>query len=154
MKLHTKSVRKGDLSAPVLAVIVTIGVIAAGLTIMAWFWWFAPQAGRMGALVITGASFVCNKLDDNGNGCVNGTIIVSMKNIGNQDVTVSGIITPYFTANLGSQNITIAPGATATVSNTVTCDPHIPASALSVEGTLVSDAGNYRFTASIVWPAG
>jgi hypothetical protein len=28
---------RGDLSAPVLAIIVTIGVIAAGLVLLAWF---------------------------------------------------------------------------------------------------------------------
>jgi len=38
---------RGDLSAPVLAIIVTIGIIAAGLVLLAWFWWFAPQAGKI-----------------------------------------------------------------------------------------------------------
>ena len=38
---------RGDLSAPVLAILVTIGIIAAGLVLLAWFWWFAPQAGKL-----------------------------------------------------------------------------------------------------------
>jgi len=43
-----RRLHRGDLSAPVLAIIVTIGIIAAGLVLMAWFWWFAPQAGKTG----------------------------------------------------------------------------------------------------------
>jgi len=45
---------RGDLSAPVLAILVTIGIIAAGLVLLAWFWWFAPQAGKTGVLQIIG----------------------------------------------------------------------------------------------------
>jgi len=48
-----RRLHRGDLSAPVLAIIVTIGIIAAGLVLMAWFWWFAPQAGKAGVLTDT-----------------------------------------------------------------------------------------------------
>ncbi|MEM1761496.1 MAG: hypothetical protein QW043_02845, partial [Desulfurococcaceae archaeon] len=61
---------RGDLSAPVLAIIVTIGIIAAGLVLLAWFWWFAPQAGRAGVLQVLGMpTFICEELDNGGN-CV------------------------------------------------------------------------------------
>jgi len=51
--MKTKTMR-GDLSALVLAILVTIGIIAAGLVLLAWFWWFAPQAGKTGVLQIIG----------------------------------------------------------------------------------------------------
>jgi len=83
-----RRLHRGDLSAPVLAIIVTIGVIAAGLVLMAWFWWFAPQAGKTGALQILGTpSIVKEKID----GTDHWVAYISVRNAGNERITVIGV---------------------------------------------------------------
>jgi hypothetical protein len=82
-----RRLHRGDLSAPVLAIIVTIGVIAAGLVLMAWFWWFAPQAGKAGVLQILGTPSIV----------WNGTAklwvtYISVRNTGNDPITVTGVV--------------------------------------------------------------
>jgi hypothetical protein len=90
LRKSTVILRKGDLSAPVLAIIVTIGLIAAGLVLLAWFWWFAPQAGKTGALQVVGQpAILCNftktpKLYSN--------ITISVKNVGSTNITIYRII--------------------------------------------------------------
>lgn len=79
---------RGDLSAPVLAIIVTIGLISAGLILLAWFWWFAPQAGKSGVLVVTGQPTII---------CTTGSakeshVYISVKNIGNSPVTIEQVV--------------------------------------------------------------
>lgn len=79
---------RGDLSAPVLAIIVTIGLISAGLILLAWFWWFAPQAGKSGVLVVTGQPTII---------CTTGSAkeshaYISVKNIGNSPVTIEQVV--------------------------------------------------------------
>jgi hypothetical protein len=83
-----RRLHRGDLSAPVLAIIVTIGVIAAGLVLMAWFWWFAPQAGKAGVLQILGTPSIDKET-------IAGTeywvAYISVKNTGNEPVTINGV---------------------------------------------------------------
>ncbi len=79
---------RGDLSAPVLAIIVTIGLISAGLILLAWFWWFAPQAGKSGVLVVTGQPTII---------CTTGSakeshVYISVKNIGNSPATIEQVV--------------------------------------------------------------
>jgi len=79
-----RRLHRGDLSAPVLAIIVTIGIIAAGLVLMAWFWWFAPQAGKAGTLQILGTPSIV----------WDGTkwvTYISVRNAGNEKITVIGV---------------------------------------------------------------
>jgi hypothetical protein len=80
-----RRLHRGDLSAPVLAIIVTIGIIAAGLVLMAWFWWFAPQAGKAGTLQILGTPSIVKET-------IGGTdywvAYISVRNAGNEKITV------------------------------------------------------------------
>lgn len=143
---------RGDLSAPVLAIIVTIGIIAAGLVLLAWFWWFAPQAGRAGVLQVLGMpTFICEELSADG-GCTKGTLILSVKNVGNADITIKQIVTPYFTVNPNS-TLKVTAGSPMDVSIKVNdVNRVIPAGTLAVDGAILTDLGTYSFTASIVWP--
>jgi len=80
-----RRLHRGDLSAPVLAIIVTIGVIAAGLVLMAWFWWFAPQAGKAGTLQILGTPSIV----------WDGTkwvTYISVRNVGNDPISITGVV--------------------------------------------------------------
>ncbi|MEM4671109.1 MAG: hypothetical protein QXJ84_01890 [Desulfurococcaceae archaeon] len=141
---------RGDLSAPVLAIIVTIGIIAAGLVLLAWFWWFAPQAGRAGVLQVLGMpTFICEELDDDGN-CVKGALVLSVKNVGNADVTIKQVVTPYFNSNNSSK---VVAGSSVDIRVEVnSVNRPIPPGTLAVDGAILTDLGTYSFTASIVWP--
>jgi hypothetical protein len=92
---------RGDLSAPVLAIIVTIGIIAAGLILLAWFWWFAPQAGKAGSLQILGTPVFDTTTK-------NATI--ALRNTGNDAITIyeNGVIVKGTPCTIDS--ITINPG--------------------------------------------
>jgi hypothetical protein len=77
---------RGDLSAPVLAIIVTIGIIAAGLILLAWFWWFAPTAGKAGSLQILGQPVIAP---------YNASYYlayIGVRNTGNDVITITGVI--------------------------------------------------------------
>jgi hypothetical protein len=80
-----RRLHRGDLSAPVLAIIVTVGIIAAGLVLMAWFWWFAPQAGKAGTLQILGTpSIVRNDTQ--------WVTYISVRNVGNDPITIVDVV--------------------------------------------------------------
>ena len=82
-----RRLHRGDLSAPVLAIIVTIGIIAAGLVLMAWFWWFAPQAGKAGTLQILGTPSIVWD-----NTSFRWVAYISVRNAGNDPITVTGVV--------------------------------------------------------------
>jgi hypothetical protein len=92
---------RGDLSAPVLAIIVTIGIIAAGLILLAWFWWFAPSAGKAGSLQILGTPVFDNTTK-------NATI--ALRNTGNDAITIyeNGVIVKGTACTIGET--TLKPG--------------------------------------------
>jgi hypothetical protein len=82
-----RRLHRGDLSAPVLAIIVTVGIIAAGLVLMAWFWWFAPQAGKAGTLQILGTpSIVWDNVSRQW------VAYISVRNVGNDLITIVDVV--------------------------------------------------------------
>lgn len=139
---------RGDLSAPVLAIIVTIGIIAAGLVLLAWFWWFAPQAGKTGTLVILGTP-VAYKSDTQYN------VAVSVRNTGNANVTIQGMVVEGVTCS----SITVEVGGTTRSDNKIqagesavveaTCQADF-SDKKAVNGYLITDAGTYSFTATVL----
>lgn len=146
--------RKGDLSAPILAIIVTVGLISAGLMIMAWFWWIAPRLGKTGLLMVVGTPvFVCIKVDSSTGECISGNLTLTIRNAGTAPAVITKIVTPYFTYTL---DIVIEPGR----SKDVVLGSHrkewvwnrfMPAGLLTFEGVVVSDAGTHPFMAIVLW---
>lgn len=137
--------RKGDLSAPVLAIIVTIGVIAAGLVLMSWFWWFAPTIGRTGMLMVVGQPVLVNAT--NSEKTYNLTIV--LKNVGNTDIKIEGIVVKNAQCVIRNSNV-IGPGKTVVMRNIQCRNVDIPRDEYFVEGILITDAGTYRFSANII----
>jgi hypothetical protein len=142
-----RRLHRGDLSAPVLAIIVTIGVIAAGLVLMAWFWWFAPQAGKAGVLTIIGQpALICTK---KGNTYYANYTLISVKNAGSENVTISKVVIlgTEFTPEEDSK--TVPAGSSASIKATAplntTC-PDEPA----VTGTILTNAGAYVVSFAVV----
>jgi hypothetical protein len=85
---------RGDLSAPVLAIIVTIGIIAAGLILLAWFWWFAPTAGKTGSLQILGTPVLVKENNY-------WVAYISVRNTGNDNVKILGVVVEGVTCSPG-----------------------------------------------------
>ena len=140
-----RRLHRGDLSAPVLAIIVTIGVIAAGLVLMAWFWWFAPQAGKTGVLTIIGQpALICKKTDATYDVV---SALISVKNAGSEAVTISKVVIlgTEFTPNPNSVSAGSSAFITATPTNSLTC-PTDPA----VTGTILTSAGTYVTSFAVV----
>jgi hypothetical protein len=142
-----RRLHRGDLSAPVLAIIVTIGIIAAGLVLMAWFWWFAPQAGKTGVLTIIGQpALICKKT---GATYYVEKALISVKNAGSEAVNITNVVIlgTDFTPDTGS--VTVSAGSSqhieATPSTTLDC-PTDPA----VTGTILTSAGTYVTSFAVV----
>jgi len=132
---------RGDLSAPVLAIIVTIGIIAAGLVLMAWFWWFAPTASKAGTLEIIGQPALVNST---------GKAYISVRNVGNAAVTVqeNGVI-------VNGTNCTIAPtvinpGESKVLVATCSELKNIPPDVYTVTGVIQTDSGVYTVNLAVV----
>ena len=144
-----RRLHRGDLSAPVLAIIVTIGVIAAGLVLMAWFWWFAPQAGKTGVLTIIGQPALICRYDANSQKYVVDSALISVKNAGSEDVTISKVVIlgTEFTPVTGSKTVSAGSSASikATPDTTLDC-PTDPA----VTGTILTSAGTYVTSFAVV----
>jgi len=155
MKNQLISFRKGDLSAPVLAIIVTIGIIAAGLLLMAWFWWFAPQAGKTGSLQILGTPVLyINVTTNNGEG-LKGNITISLRNTGNDPIKVeaNGVIVRGVACIISET--TLNPGESKVI--TAGCDftntnNEIPARTRTVEAIIKTDYGVFPVTLTVIWP--
>jgi hypothetical protein len=130
---------RGDLSAPVLAIIVTIGIIAAGLVLLAWFWWFAPQAGKAGSLQIIGTPAIINGTAK--------TTYISVKNIGNVNITISGVEVKG-TPCTGTFPISLGPGDSANIE--VTCSITIGPTEYTVDGVIKTDHGIYVVNLAVI----
>lgn len=139
------TLRVGDLSAPVLAIIVTIGVIAAGLVLMGWFWWFAPTVGKAGALIVVGQPVLINKtssVEEYG-------LTIVLRNIGNADVRIESIVVKDVHCSISSDKSVIGAGETVILKD-VLCRLNISSDEYVIEGIVITDAGIHRFSANIV----
>jgi hypothetical protein len=136
---------RGDLSAPVLAIIVTIGLISAGLILLAWFWWFAPEAGKSGVLVVTGQPAII---------CTAGSVkeshaYISVKNIGNSPVKIEQVVIAGYVQQDSTLNIVVNAGESKFIEIEMPkdlCSNIMDARA--VEGVLVTNSGIYSATFS------
>jgi len=130
---------RGDLSAPVLAIIVTIGIIAAGLILLAWFWWFAPTAGKTGALQILGQPAVFCQTG-------NERVVISVKNAGTEEIKVTEIIIGGIQVDI--QDVTLKPGDSKDISEPLdSCQPDWK---YSVDGVVVTTAGTYATSFTVI----
>jgi hypothetical protein len=152
-----RRLHRGDLSAPVLAIIVTIGIIAAGLVLMAWFWWFAPQAGKTGALQILGQpSVTCSG--------ATGTARLTVRNVGNDVVSIpisGGIViggqefdidaskTTVTDGQIDTTNglVTLNSGGSAVIVATGTCGANW---GKAVDGVILTSTGTYSTSFTVI----
>ena len=131
---------RGDLSAPVLAIIVTIGIIAAGLVLVAWFWWFAPTAGKAGTLEILGQPALVNST---------GKAYISVRNVGNDAITISGVVVSGTTCTITSSSTTLQPGD-STVLEADCSGLTISPGTYTVSGVIQTNYGVYTVSLAVV----
>lgn len=139
--------RRADLSAPVLAIIVTIGVVAAGLVMMSWFWWFAPQMARGGSIIVVGTPV----LVQTNNGW---NLTIAVRNVGNAEVEINGVVVRgVVTSDIRPATATrVGAGQTVTLIASFEDVGLIPSSSeiYTVEGVLLTNAGTYTFSALVI----
>jgi len=144
---------RGDLSAPVLAIIVTIGIIAAGLVLLAWFWWFAPTAGKSGSLQILGQPSIIYADPTK--------IIISVRNTGNDIIKITSItvknvacdFTTPIALNPGeSQVIEISNATSATYSCSNLASLSINPTEYTVQGIIYTNYGTYTVNFAVIRP--
>jgi len=138
---------RGDLSAPVLAILVTIGIIAAGLVLLAWFWWFAPQAGKTGVLQIIGQpALVCNKTGTT----VSATAAISVKNTGSESLTITAVYIDGRAFYNETVNVMIDPGKSRGLNITLTPSVTACPETYTVDGVVVTTAGTYSTSFTVI----
>jgi len=82
--MGSKLLRKGDLSSPVLAIIVTIGIIAAGVVVVSWFFTLSKVAEATPAIIVTGQPVVICRPQSS-------LVLITVRNIGPKPATVTAI---------------------------------------------------------------
>lgn len=137
---------RGDLSGPVLAIIVTIGVIVAGLALMAWFWWVAPSISRVGIIVIVGQPALI--YSGSAQQSYNYILYISVKNVGNAEISVKDIVVNGTSASKVDPT-TIKPGQESVIIQ-ASFTFNRPIYASYVECYLLTDAGVYPFKAVVI----
>ena len=142
---------RGDLSAPVLAIIVTIGIIAAGLVLLAWFWWFAPTAGKSGSLQILGQPSLVY-IGTTADSKYNYTAYIGVKNTGNDIIYITGLVVKNVTCtSVGSSTftqVTLDPGRSTTL--TASCLFVSNITEYTVQGVIYTNYGTYTVNLAVI----
>ena len=123
-----------------LAIIVTIGLIAAGLIVLAWFWYFAPQAGKTGTLQILGQPVII---------CLQGSprAVLSVKNLGTLDLTITGI----YAGQMNNTNLNVIVPAGQSKDLTIQLNGSCPSEEkIIIDGVIVTTAGTYPTSFTII----
>ena len=138
---------RGDLSAPVLAIIVTIGIISAGMLLLAWFWWFAPTIGQTGALIVVGQpALVCT-----GTGNKTSHAYISVKNVGNAPVKIEQVVVGGYGGNIVSSDTSVEGGESVVIEvefSEELCN--VIGGNRTVEGVIVTSSGTYSTTLLVI----
>ena len=132
---------RGDLSAPVLAIIVTIGVIAAGLVLLAWFWWFAPTAGKAGSLQILGQPSLVKQ-----DGTY--TAYIAVRNTGNDNINITGLAIKGKTCTITGDYLVLKPGESTTLE--AECTFTSPITEYTVQGIIYTNYGTYVVNLAVI----
>ncbi len=141
---------RGDLSAPVLAIIVTIGIIAAGLVLLAWFWWFAPTAGKAGSLQILGQPSLVyvGKTDTQ----YSYTTYIFVRNTGNDVIEIRGLVVKNVACtSVGKDEfdpVSLDPGKSDTLIAQCVFDSEL--TEYTVQGVIYTNYGTYTVTLAVI----
>ncbi|MFP3190592.1 MAG: hypothetical protein RXR31_04540 [Thermoproteota archaeon] len=134
--------RRGDISGPIVAVLLIIASIAIASVVITWMYSLGTSASKQGALLVVGTPVIAK----NGN---NYTLYITVKNSGNVPVNVTGVIVngvPWTIISNTPNLVTVGVGAvvsfSASYSTSITLNTN-------VNGVLQTTAGTIPFVAIV-----
>jgi hypothetical protein len=124
--------RRGDISSPIIVILVTVAALAVAGMAIAWMASTGSRASSQGSLTVVGTPTVTTS----------GTLYITVKNLGNAAVSITSV-----KLGAGSASVTqsINPGASSALTITLTGGSYT--SGNTYQGTVVSDAGTVQFSA-------
>jgi len=134
MRTLPKMNKRGDISSPIIVILVTVAALAVAGMAIAWMASTGAKASSTGSLVVVGTPTVT---------ATDGKLYITIKNLGNTDVNVTAI-------NVGSSSYTtsfIVP-AGASVAGSYALTPGTCTSGNTYNGIITSTAGIVQFTAN------
>jgi hypothetical protein len=134
--------RRGDISSPIIVILVTVAALAVAGMAIAWMASTGSRASSQGSLVVVGTPSV------SGN-----NLYITLKNMGNADVTLSnvtlstgGTSPTYYYATAFNPSSTVTAGSSAGITVTLTASPTSGAVLL---GSLLTSQGTIQFSANV-----
>ena len=134
--LKLKLDRRGDISSPIIVILVTVAALAVAGMAIAWMASTGSRASSQGSLTVVGTPTVTA-----GN---SSTLYITLKNLGNVAVSITSVKLGA-ASNSTITNPTINPGTSAALTITLTNGNYM--SGNTYQGTVVSDAGTVQFSA-------
>ncbi len=133
--------RKGDISGPIVAVLLIIASIAIASVVITWMYNLGTSASKQGALLIEGTPVIVKDTNSY-------TLYITVKNAGNIPVNITSVIINNITWNIsGTTTLSINPGAV--VSFSAIPSTTITLSSQTVNGVLQTSAGTIPFVAIV-----
>lgn len=146
---------RADLSGPVLAIIITVAIIAAGIGLMAYFWWLAPHASKTPTLTVIGTPALQVSGDDTNGYTID--VYVTVKNDGTDAVQVQSLVitddngAKYTLNPAGGSAVTVNPGQKVQIDFEQSGLTSAPAfSKPSYSATILTDGGVIPVTVYVV----
>lgn len=139
-----KRLLRADLSGPILAIIITAAVVAAGLGLIAYFWWVAPQASKTATVTVVGEpALMWNSTSSTW------TLYITLKNTGTASVNVEYAVINGYKLSLANA-VTLGPGEQEAITFTYVNGTATQFTGPSVEGTVITDGGVIPFSAYVI----
>ena len=144
---------RADLSGPVLAIIITVALIAAGIGLVAYFWWLAPHASKTATVAVVGTPAL-QVTEDNGTYIID--VYATLKNDGTDAVVVHGLVIKddtgaKHTLSPVGGDVTIGPGDKVEIDFQETGLTSAPAfNNPSYDATILTDSGVIPITVYVV----
>jgi hypothetical protein len=142
MRTQLKLDRRGDISSPIIVILVTVAALAVAGMAIAWMASTGSRASSQGSLVVVGTPSV------SGN-----NLYITLKNMGNADVTLSNVTLStggtspnYYYATAFNPSSTVTAGSSAGITVTLTASPTSGAVLL---GSLLTSQGTIQFSANV-----
>ena len=141
MRTLPKMNKRGDISSPIIVILVTVAALAVAGMAIAWMASTGSRASSQGSLAVVGTPSV------SGN-----NLYITLKNMGNADVTLANVTlstggtppTYYYATSFSSSTVTVGSSAGITVTLTGS-----PSSGAVLLGSLLTNQGTIQFSANV-----
>jgi len=131
--------KKGDISAPIIAILLIIASIAIATVVISWMYGVGFSASRQANLIVVSTPVI------QGN-----TLYITLKNVGNTLITVTLIEFRTDSATLTyTTPFNINPGETKSLNVTLTLTGSVPPNITSIDGIIQTTAGTIPVTAIV-----